>query len=189
MKTLHELATKLQEFIIKQQNDAHNQTNVIVTRYNNLKLRIDTKIHYPHVIVRIGISEAVFNIAEGTKTDGGLGPDEKYVRKWLSSSNIILELKEIYIAMNDFIKAEDEKKSMAMEGESDEAKMDPIKKGSLHFRNETDEVAEDEQRITVEEAFEQMRQDKDIEEDAKETVTNLQDNLRNYIKSMFNKNE
>lgn len=187
MKTLHELATKLQEFIIRQQNDAHNQTNIVVTRYNNLKLKIDTKIHYPHVVVRIGISEAVFNIAEGTKTDGGLGPDEKYVRKWLGSSTVIADLKEIYIAMNDYIRAEDENKSMAVEGESDEAKMDPIKKGSLHFRNEADENSAEEKMTTIEEDFEKTRQDSINEEESRDTVGKLQDDLKNYIKSMFNR--
>ena len=94
MKTLHELATKLQKYIIQSQEDAHNQTNLNVTKYNNLKLRMETRIHYPNVIVCIGISEATFNIADGTKTDGGLGPDEKYVRKWLGSSTVIADLKE-----------------------------------------------------------------------------------------------
>lgn len=75
MKTLHELAVKLQESIIKQQDDAHNSTTLNVTKYNNLKLKMDSRYAYPHVIVTIGISEAVFNIADGTKTDGGLGPD------------------------------------------------------------------------------------------------------------------
>lgn len=117
MKTLHELATKLQKYIIQSQEDAHNQTNLNVTKYNNLKLRMETRIHYPNVIVSIGISEATFNIADGTKTDGGLGPDEKYVRKWLGSSTVIADLKEIFIAMSDLIKAEDENKAIAMEGE------------------------------------------------------------------------
>ena len=76
MKTLHELAIKLQESIIKQQEDSHNAANLNVTKYNNLKIRMDTRYAYPHAIICIGISEAVFNIAEGTKTDGGLGPDE-----------------------------------------------------------------------------------------------------------------
>ena len=112
MKTLHEMAVKLQEYIIKSQEDAHNSTNMNVTKYNNLKLKMDSKIHYPHVIVCIGISEVVFNIAEGTKTDGGLGPDEKYVRKWLGNSTVLSDLKELYVAMSDLIRAEDEDKAV-----------------------------------------------------------------------------
>ena len=37
MKTLHEMAVKLQEYIIKSQEDAHNSTNMNVTKYKNLK--------------------------------------------------------------------------------------------------------------------------------------------------------
>ena len=107
MKTLHELATKLQEYIIKSQQDAYNSTNMNITKYNNLKLRMETKLHYPNIIIVIGISEATFNIKEGTKTDGSLGPDERYVKKWLGNSSVIADLKEIYIAMSDLIKAED----------------------------------------------------------------------------------
>lgn len=85
MKTLHELATKLQQYIIKSQQDAHNSTNMNITKYNNLKLRMETKLHYPNVIISIGISEATFNIKEGTKTDGSLGPDERYVKNGLEA--------------------------------------------------------------------------------------------------------
>ena len=60
MKTLHEMAKKLQEYIIRSQQDAHNSTNMNVTKYNNLKLKMDTKIHFPHVIICIGISEGTF---------------------------------------------------------------------------------------------------------------------------------
>ncbi len=129
MKTLHELATKLQTFIIKAQEDAHNQANLSVAKYNNLKLKIESKYHFPNVVVCIGISEAVFNIKEGTKVDGGLGPDEKHVRKWLGNSTTISDLNEIWLSMSDLIKAEDEDKAVEMEGEADEAKTDaPTKK-------------------------------------------------------------
>ena len=128
MKTLHELATKLQTFIIKAQEDAHNSTNMSVAKYNNLKLKIESKYHFPNVIVCIGISEAVFNIKEGTKVDGGLGPDEKHVRKWLGNSTIISDLYEIWLSMNELVKAEEEEKAVNMEGEADEAKSDAPKK-------------------------------------------------------------
>lgn len=55
MKTLHEMAVKLQESIIAQQEDAHNSTTLNVTKYNNLKLKMSTKYTYPHVIITIGI--------------------------------------------------------------------------------------------------------------------------------------
>ena len=39
MKTLNEMAVKLQESIIKQQDDAHNSSTLNVNKYNNLKIR------------------------------------------------------------------------------------------------------------------------------------------------------
>ena len=147
MKTLHELATKLQTFIIKAQEDAHNSTNMSVAKYNNLKLKVESKYHFPNVIVCIGISEAVFNIKEGTKVDGGLGPDEKHVRKWLGNSNIISELLEIWVSMNELVKAEEEEKAVEMEGEADEAKSDAPRKHK-HKKDDDDDLA------TLEEFFE-----------------------------------
>ncbi len=157
MKTLHELATKLQTFIIKAQEDAHNSTNMSVAKYNNLKLKIESKYHFPNVIVCIGISEAVFNIKEGTKVDGGLGPDEKHVRKWLGNSTIISDLYEIWLSMNELVKAEEEEKAVNMEGEADEAKSDAPKKHKP--KNEYSELD------TIEEFFEL---DSDTNKESKE---------------------
>lgn len=142
MKTLHELATKLQTFIIKAQEDAHNSTNMSVAKYNNLKLKIESKYHFPNVIVCIGISEAVFNIKEGTKVDGGLGPDEKHVRKWLGNSTIISDLYEIWLSMNELVKAEEEEKAVNMEGEADEAKSDAPKHKPKNEYSELDTIEE-----------------------------------------------
>ena len=128
MKTLHEMAVKLQESIIAQQEDAHNSTTLNVTKYNNLKLKMSTKYTYPHVIITIGISEAIFNIADGTKTDGGLGPDEKYVKKWLGTSTVIADLKEIYISVGELVRAGEENKAVSQEGEADEVKRQAPKK-------------------------------------------------------------
>lgn len=94
--TLHELAVKLQESIIRQQEDAHNAGSINVTKYNNLKLIMDPAINYPHIIIRIGISEATYNLNDSSRTDGSLGPDERYVRRWLAATSIINDLMEIY---------------------------------------------------------------------------------------------
>ncbi len=198
MKTLHEMASKLQQYIIRSQQDAHNQTNMNITKYNNLKLKMDTKIHYPHVIICIGISEATFNIADGTKTDGGLGPDEKYVRKWLGGSNIISDLKEINLAMFDLIKAEDEQKSISMEGESDEAKADaPRKKtqrpktiddvlpNEIPYLGDEAPQEEGEELMAVEETLEHKITTEEEDENAPESVENVKKGLQDYIKSMF----
>ncbi len=196
MKTLHELATKLQQYIIKSQQDAHNSTNMNITKYNNLKLRMETKLHYPNVIISIGISEATFNIKEGTKTDGSLGPDERYVKKWLGGNSVISDLREIYIAMSDLIKAEDENKAIALEGEADEAKKDTPRKQKFkellnaamplneEFKNEDDE---DEELLSVEESLHNKSAINEIDETEPETVEQVKKGLKDMLKSMFRK--
>lgn len=106
MATLHEMAMKLQESIIQQQGDAHNSVNLNIHRYNNLKLKMLNTINYPHVVVSIGISEAVYNIKDCTKVEGGLGLDEKYVRKWLGKSSVMENLQQIYNSINELGEAE-----------------------------------------------------------------------------------
>lgn len=195
MKTLHELATKLQQYIIKSQQDAHNSTNMNITKYNNLKLRMETKLHYPNIIVTIGISEAIFNIREGTKTDGSLGPDERYVKKWLGSSSVIADLKEIYIAMSDLIKAEDENKAISMEGEADEAKKDTPRKqkfrelisaSSMSTTEETEsEDTDNEELLSVEESFQEESSESEPATTEPETVEQVKKGLKEMLKSMF----
>lgn len=193
MKTLHELATKLQEYIIKSQQDAYNSTNMNITKYNNLKLRMETKLHYPNIIITIGISEATFNIKEGTKTDGSLGPDERYVKKWLGNSSVIADLKEIYIAMSDLIKAEDENKAISMEGEADEAKRDTPRKqkfrelisaSSMTTAEETESDTDNEELLSVEESFQEKSSQSEATSEP-ETVEQVKKGLKDMLKSMF----
>ncbi len=194
MKTLHEMAVKLQESIVKQQEDAHNSTNLNVTKYNNLKLKMSTKYTYPHVIVTIGISEAIFNIAEGTKTDGGLGPDEKYVRKWLATSTVIADLKEIYISLGEFIKAGEENKAVAQEGEADEVKRDaPRKKkvfkdlieSAMPIDGSIDTVESEDAEEVISEVEDSRPKPKDTEDPEAESVEEIKRDLKSYLKAMF----
>lgn len=194
MKTLHELAIKLQESIIKQQEDSHNSANLNVTKYNNLKIKMDTRYSYPHAIICIVISEAVFNIAEGTKTDGGLGPDEKYVRKWIANSTVISDLKEIWISLGELVKAEEQDKAISQEGEADEVKREAPKK-KKKFRNLLD-MAMPVDGIPIEgEDIEEDDSDYDVEADVEEgseenkvcteTVDEIKKDLKSYLKSMY----
>lgn len=98
VSTLNEMANKLQSYIIDVQSDAHSSTtfNLNMTKYNNIKLAMDESTHYPHIIIRIGISEGTYGLRDGIRTDGGLGPDEKYVHKWLGNHAVRSELDEIY---------------------------------------------------------------------------------------------
>lgn len=98
VSTLNEMANKLQSFIIENQSDAHtySSVNFNLSKYNNLKLSMDESIRFPHITVRIGISQATYSLRDSIRTDGGLGPDEKYVRKWIENNVVEYELTEIY---------------------------------------------------------------------------------------------
>jgi len=96
-KTLNELSSELKEFIIMQQSDAHNVRNIKIPRYNNLKLSMNiSRNPTPHVTISISMSEAVFKLQDGEKESGALGPDERYVLKWLDKSGTMEQLREIW---------------------------------------------------------------------------------------------
>ena len=103
VSTLNEMANKLQTYIIDLQTDAHSSTsfNLNTIKYNNIKLAMDETVRYPHIIIRIGISEATYSLRDGIRTDGGLGPDEKYVHKWLGNHVVITELSDIYLQFRE----------------------------------------------------------------------------------------
>lgn len=139
MVTLNELANKLQAYIIEQQVDPHNFRQLSVHRYNNLKLKI-AQLNYPNVIVCIGISEATYNLDDGCKVDGGLGQDEKYVRKWLGRNTIRKELKELYYQLTDLISLEEE---VLMEEEEYEGTADEAKEVDFKIRKRKSLLPED----------------------------------------------
>ncbi len=145
MANLNELAGKLQTFIIRAQMDSHNSRSLSKSRYNNLKLKISSQLQYPNVIITIGISEATYNIEDGTKTEGSLGPDEKYVYKWISNKNIQPALKELYLSMTELVDLEEEQQELKeeleeelMEGAAGESRIDdrPSRRSKRNnFRN------------------------------------------------------
>lgn len=153
--TLHELAMKLQDSIIKQQENAHDSGSLNISKYNNLKLKMSTTIKYPHVVVTIGISEAIFNISDLTKTEGGLGPDERYVRKWLDNSNILYDLSEIYVKLSEMAEANEEvynRIALSEEGEAEDAeKTNP----------RSDRGKKRDGLLTIEEMMAEMEQEQD----------------------------
>ena len=96
-KNLKELTDSLKDYVIDQQSDAHNKGNLRKERYNNLKLSMDiAKNSSPHVVVNIGMSEAEFNIRTGDKNTGGLGPDEKYVFRWMGRADTLPDLNDCW---------------------------------------------------------------------------------------------
>ncbi len=125
MTTLNELANKLQTYIIEQQVDPHNVRQLNIHKYNNLKLKI-AQLSYPNVVICIGISEATYNLEDGTKVDGGLGQDERYVLKWLRRGPVIDNLKHLYYELTDLVSLEEEvmMEKQDLEGAAEEAKLD-----------------------------------------------------------------
>lgn len=96
-KTLNELALDLKTYIIEIQSDAHNKGNLRPERYNNLKFQMNIAANRnPHVLVFIGMSSAEFDLRTGDKTAGGLGPDEKYVMRWIDKPTSLPALRECW---------------------------------------------------------------------------------------------
>jgi len=125
MATLNELANKLQTYIIEQQVDPHNVRQLNIHKYNNLKLKI-AQLSYANVVICIGISEATYNLEDGTKVDGGLGQDERYVLKWLRKGPVVDNLKQLYFELTDLVSLEEEvmMEKQDLEGAAEEAKLD-----------------------------------------------------------------
>ena len=97
MATFKDLEDNLKTFIIQEQSDAHNIKTVNITKYNNIKILMEpNKIAQPHFIVRISISEAVFNITDCTKINGGLGYEERFVLKWFNRIGNKDKLKKLW---------------------------------------------------------------------------------------------
>lgn len=93
-KTLNELASDLKVYLIEIQSDAHNKGNLRPERYNNLTLKMNIAANpTPHVQLFIGMSFAEFELKTGDKIDGSLGPDERYVVRWLEKPNTLPELR------------------------------------------------------------------------------------------------
>ena len=95
---LHNLETSLKEFLEEAQNDHYNSRNANLYKYNNLKISMEpSHDKIPHFIVRIGISEAAYNIASGEKISGGLGSDERLIRRWFEKTHIKPSLNDAWL--------------------------------------------------------------------------------------------
>lgn len=97
MATFKDMEDSLKSYIIQEQSDAHNVRNVNVTKYNNIKIWMDTtKYAEPHFFVRISISEAVFTLSDCNKLNGGLGYEERFIYKWFGRIGIKDKLNELW---------------------------------------------------------------------------------------------
>lgn len=96
-KTLNELASMLKELIKDLNSDAHNANGFKAEHYNNLKVSMSPdKDTRPHVIVTIGMSEAMYSLSTHQRISGSLGPDEKYVLRWFNKTGVADSLKDLW---------------------------------------------------------------------------------------------
>src|SRR5574344_868501 len=93
----HFLEENLKEFMILEQKDSYNIRSFNAYKYNNLKISMDSKrFSRPHFTVALGISEGTFSLSNCEKMAGGLGPDERYIRKWYERANTKSALEEVW---------------------------------------------------------------------------------------------
>lgn len=92
-KSFNELALDLKDFIVEKHANYRGLKHMAMQRYNNLSISMNSKrFGQPHVIVKVGMSEAVFTIPYINKTHGGLGMDERFVMLWLANDAVLQEL-------------------------------------------------------------------------------------------------
>lgn len=83
----HHWEESLKNFLAEEQEDSYNSRSANLYKYNNLKILMEPKQNEtPHFIIRIRIAEAMYNLETGAKMSGGLGADERLVRKWIDKN-------------------------------------------------------------------------------------------------------
>lgn len=88
-KSFNELGQHLKQYLIDCHSNYQGLKNISVERYNNLKVFMEPEIYQTfHVIIRVGISEAVFIMPESVVFAGSMGMDEKFVIRWLQNTFI-----------------------------------------------------------------------------------------------------
>ena len=97
MTTFKDLEDNLRNYVIQEQSDAHSSKNINIVKYNNIKIWMDlSKYSEPHFFVRISISEAVFDLKDCSKLNGGLGYEERFISKWFGRMGIKDKLRELW---------------------------------------------------------------------------------------------
>ena len=97
MATFKDMEDSLKKFMLQEQSDAHNVKTMNAAKYNNIKIWMDpTKNQQPHIIIRISISEATYSLNDFSRTNGGLGYEERFVLKWFGRYGIKEKLTELW---------------------------------------------------------------------------------------------
>ena len=93
----HKVQESLKDYLIDSGTDKYTSKHATYQKYNNLKLYMEPRKHPdPHFIVRIGISEAMYDLESCKRLTGGLGSDEKMIRRWFERSFNRDELKRAW---------------------------------------------------------------------------------------------
>lgn len=115
-KSLHELSLDLIDYVVDMHRGQDSMSGFNKSRYNNLKLEIsspkETKV--PQLKISIGISQAIFNLMPMQKVMGSLGPDERYVYRWISRDSVYNDL----IGMWKVAEEEERRKLLKQEEEN-----------------------------------------------------------------------
>ena len=78
-----------------------NDIQVAMRKYGNIRFSFNhEKYDRPHFIVKIGISEAVFDIDSGVQLGGGLGPDGNEIKNWIMKYMKKTEIKSAWQTEN-----------------------------------------------------------------------------------------
>lgn len=97
MASFRELENSLKSFLIESQSDAHNVKTMASSRYNNIKISMQpAKLRHKHVSIKMGISEATFDLTSFEKISGGLGFEERFVHRWFERSGIKAKLEDCW---------------------------------------------------------------------------------------------
>lgn len=97
MATFKDMEDSLKKFMLQEQSDAHNVKTMNAAKYNNIKIWMDpAKNQQPHIIIRISISEATYSLNDFSRTNGGLGYEERFVLKWFGRYGIKEKLTELW---------------------------------------------------------------------------------------------
>lgn len=91
------MEASLREFLTEAQGDSNNSRSVSMYKYNNLKMYMDPKKNpTPHIIIRLGISEVIYDLKNWEKISGGLGGDERYIKHWADRHKEYLNLETLW---------------------------------------------------------------------------------------------
>lgn len=97
-----------------------NEIQAAMRKYGNIRFSFNhEKYDRPHFIVKMGISEAVFDIDSGVQLGGGLGPDGNEIKNWIQRS---MKKNEIKSAWQMEHKAYELKKELEAQQEEEERK-------------------------------------------------------------------